>query len=75
MITAEMLQDALAAFLDGETDGMELVVALAETTRDDEIQIINAATFADEGVMTTNAGLVVYLSDGSQFHLTIVSSR
>jgi hypothetical protein len=39
------------------------------------VWIDSAATFADEGVMTLNKGLVVRLSDGSEFQLSIVRSR
>lgn len=31
--------------------------------------------FRDAGVMTNNAGLVVRLSDGSEFQITVVRSR
>jgi len=42
----------------------------------DGIEELNAIrTYAEAGVMTTNAGLVLYLEDGSEFQVTIVQSR
>jgi hypothetical protein len=89
MITAKTLQDALVAFLDGEF--AELTDALAETRLaaegepdydadeydavDDVVTVVDANSFANEGVLTTDAGLVLYMSDGSQFQITIVRSR
>jgi len=32
-------------------------------------------TFADEGLMTRNKGLVVHLSNGDEFQITVVKSR
>jgi len=40
---------------------------------DDPVQAVH--TFEDEGVLTTNRGLVLTLVDGSQYQITIVQSR
>lgn len=36
---------------------------------------VEIRTFAREGLMTANAGLVVTLADGSEFQVTIVRSN
>ena len=42
----------------------------------DGIEQLNAIrTFAEAGVMTRNAGLVLYMDDGSEFQITIVHSH
>ncbi len=38
-----------------------------------DIQSIES--FADRGVLTSNAGLVIRLTDGSEFQITIVKSK
>lgn len=40
---------------------------------DDPVKAVH--TFEDEGVLTTNRGLVLTLVDGSRYHITIVQSR
>jgi hypothetical protein len=81
MITATELQNALAGMLmmDGAEDLFTEAISEAHRPELDmnfePPAIIDAPTFADEGVMTTDAGLVIYTSDGSQFQLTIVRSR
>ncbi len=66
------LQDALKnllddiAFMDDEER--------AEAGIPDEL-VVRASTFADEGVLTTDAGLVVATKDGSEFQITIVRSK
>jgi len=42
---------------------------------DELADIENVSTFADAGVMTNNAGLVLRLNDNSEFQVTIVQSR
>lgn len=36
---------------------------------------ISITSFADAGVLTRNAGLVLRLDDGSEFQVTVVQSR
>jgi len=68
------LQDALKTLLE-ETGSMD------EQEREDaglsgEPQIISrVSTFADEGLLTNDAGLVITLADGSQYQVSIVRSR
>ena len=77
------LQAVLLAVLMGEADPTEALPTDtttadkddAEADGESEVWIDSAATFADEGVMTLNKGLVVRLSDGSEFQLSIVCSR
>lgn len=72
------------AHLDADDDAEtmtdhELVDALAAllSCEDDDLleQIADGHTFADAGVLTMNAGLVLRLADGSEFQLTVVRSR
>ena len=42
----------------------------------DGIEELNAIrTFAENGVLSSNSGLVLHLDDGSEFQVTIVQSR
>jgi len=42
----------------------------------DGIEELNAIrTFAEDGVLSSNSGLVLHLDDGSEFQVTIVQSR
>jgi hypothetical protein len=41
----------------------------------DQDEIIRVRTFEEAGVLTTNNGLVIRTSDGSEFQITIVQSR
>jgi hypothetical protein len=38
-------------------------------------KLVSARTFADKGLLTTNAGVVLEFEDGSEFQLSIVTSR
>ena len=40
-----------------------------------EAEVDHAASYADAGVLTQNAGFVLRLVDGSEFQITIVRSR
>jgi hypothetical protein len=42
---------------------------------DDLPSVESAQSFEDAGVMTTNAGLVLILSDGTEYQITVVRSR
>ena len=66
------LQDALKGLLDDVAfmDDEER----AEAGISDELAL-RVSTFADEGVLTTDAGLVVTARDGSEFQITIVRSK
>ena len=66
------LQDALKGLLDDVAfmDDEER----AEAGISDEL-VLRVSTFADEGVLTTDAGLVVTARDGSEFQITIVRSK
>jgi hypothetical protein len=57
--------DALQGLLDGDFDSDAAFPYFQVRTR----------SFAEAGVLTTNDGLVVTLSDGSEFQLTVVRSR
>ena len=43
--------------------------------KDEDEPIAEIATYAEHGVMTNNAGLVITLADRSQYHMTIVQSN
>jgi len=68
------LQDALKmlleeiAYMDADDRGQFGVP-------DELADIENVITFADAGLMTNNAGVVLKLGDGSEFQVTIVQSR
>ena len=47
----------------------------AEALGEPGLDRANVGTFADAGVTTNDAGLVVTLEDGSEFHVTVVQSR
>lgn len=66
------LQDVLKGLLDDVAfmDDEER----AEAGISDEL-VLRVSTFADEGVLTTDAGLVVTAKDGSEFQITIVRSK
>ena len=66
------LQDALKGLLDDVAfmDDEER----AEAGISDELAL-RVSTFADEGVLTADAGLVVTAKDGSEFQITIVRSK
>lgn len=42
---------------------------------DYDAELVDASTFAEAGVMTRNAGLVLRFADGSEFQVTLVQSR
>jgi predicted fused transcriptional regulator/phosphomethylpyrimidine kinase len=68
------LQDALKALL-------EKIAILDEAKRNEagipEIltNIVSVRSFADVGLLTNNAGLVIKTADRGEFHLTIVRSH
>ena len=62
--TEETLQDGLRELI---TDGYDSSEICWENLR--------VSTFAEEGVLTYNKGLVISLPDGTEFQLTIVQSR
>jgi hypothetical protein len=52
------------------------LVALLHGTHDtDLLDTASISTFADDEVLTDNAGLVLTLDDGAELQLTIVQSR
>lgn len=54
----------------------EHVQALLELDDGYDDELVDCAwTFAESGVMTQNDGLVVRMSDGSEFQVTIVQSK
>jgi hypothetical protein len=59
------------------TTAEEFEGALVEVLQDDADRwgVLDLRTFADAGVLTQNAGLVVRLDDGSEFQVTVVKSR
>lgn len=73
-VTADDVQDALATVMQY---GDEATVAdvLAEATGDDQVGVARVSTYAQAGVLTRDAGLVVELADGSEFQITIIRSR
>ena len=64
-VTEDTLQDGL----------MELISEAADDSFGIGWEAARVRTFEDAGVMTYNKGLVISLSDGSEFQITIVQSR
>ena len=62
----EQLQECLRSLLQGEA---------WEDAIPDELEDFRVCSFAEDGVLTCNKGLVITLSDGSEYQLTIVQSR
>ena len=62
--TEETLQDGLRELITEGYDSSEIYWAN-----------LRVRTFAEEGVLTYNKGLVICLPDGTEFQLTIVQSR
>ena len=64
--TEEQVASALEELLNGEdTDRVDRVMDL----------VSGATLFANAGVLTRNDGLVLTLSDGTEFQVTVVRSR
>ena len=57
----------------------EIREALTEVLFDgdaaDDLDLRDALSFSEDGVLTSNEGLVLRMRDGSEFQLTIVKSR
>lgn len=55
--------------------GEQIDIQLCPDTDGEEILPVNQIeTYADAGVMTNNAGIVVTLNDGTKYQLTIVEA-
>jgi len=68
------LQDALRSFLE-EASFMDDDDRADAGLPDELGGIEDVRTFHEDGVLTTDAGLVLKMADGSEFQLTIVRSR
>ena len=68
-MNAERFAELLGTMLE-DNPGLD-----AEDDADADAAIRDVASFRDTGVLTSNAGLVVTLLDGTEFQLTIVLSR
>lgn len=42
---------------------------------EDDIHVAGAASYAEAEVLTRDAGFVLYMSDGTEFQITVVRSR
>ena len=42
---------------------------------EDDIQVTDAVSYAESGVLTYDAGFVLRMSDGTEFQITVVQSR
>lgn len=63
-------QDALSNVI------LEAVEAFEENAGDEVIgQIKDVVTYQDAGLLTSNAGLVIRLMDGSEFQVQIIKSK
>jgi hypothetical protein len=67
-VTEELMVQTLVDLLEnGSTDQDETEEVLAGLAR--------VSTFSDEMMLTSNAGLVVRLDDGTEFQVTVVQSK
>ena len=53
----------------------DLASDLDVSQEDDDLAIARVESYRDAGILTNNEGIVVELTDGSQFQVTIVRSR
>lgn len=69
---AAVMEAALAEILGlPEADAVLTEIADAEQP----VTFFSTRSFSDAGVLTTNSGLVVRLTNGQEFQITIVQSR
>lgn len=68
MSETEMQDELVRRFVESSELGEELV-------DEGEVFVEGVCTFADVGLLTGNAGVVVRCSTGDEFQLTIVQSR
>jgi hypothetical protein len=58
---------------------VEVLIEALDLYRDendeDEIPLRRVDSFEDVGILTTDAGLVLTMKDGSEFQITVVQSR
>jgi hypothetical protein len=66
-MTENRFETALKTLLEDQSIGEEI--------GEPNLLARSVATFAERGVLTRNAGLVVRLQDGSEFQITIVQSQ
>ena len=67
----DLLHDVLADLVMARGDEDDPLFDLAELARG----VRSVRTYGEDGILTTDAGLVVDCEDGGQFQLTIVRSR
>ena len=65
------LKEILLALINARGDEDDEVAELAELLP----PIESVATYAEEGVLTTDKGLIIEFEDGTAFQVTIVRSR
>lgn len=59
-----------------EEEFVQLLREAVEAGSDELSEAVsNAGTFEEDGLLTSNTGLVVRMEDGSEFQLTVVRSR
>ena len=68
-MNAARLADVIREFMESYED------CGAEALGEPELDGANVDTFADAGVLTNDAGLVVTLDDGSEFQITVIQIR
>ena len=78
--TIERMLIALLANRDADEYLGEIAAEEEQLESDDcsmcEVPIVDGCVrFKDAGVLTNNSGLILYLSDGAEFQITIVRSR
>lgn len=76
IVSTKDLQDALCTLLASVTSDADILAEHLDSS--EEVEALRQArieTFAEDGVLTTNAGLVIQLRNGNKFQLSIVGGR
>lgn len=53
----------------------QMVQTLTEAVQESEVEWRDMATFAEDGIMTANAGFTITMADGSEFQIKVTQSK
>lgn len=70
--TARIVQNAL---INAAADGENFADEIAAIAGDDEVTVESVQSFDNAGLLTSHAGVVLNLTDGSEYQLTVKCSR
>jgi len=72
---AEALRDCLDLAVNSPADLADALSELISPENEGNACITEVRTYAEAGVLTSDAGLVIRFDDGREFQITIVRSR